>query len=159
MLKIFSCTGVGGLKNFCGAMECQHHCPPPSPYNFDSIHHMTSHISSILVDFTQDYAVSCTITFNRFFQIFIDLTLLSKCKLCTSAVLKINACCLTLSIPYFVLYEAAIGSKMLRRRNGVCRGIFVRCNGESSLKIDFVGKRSRVKIDTHHRNDGPSSYH
>ena len=56
-------------------------------------------------------------------------------------------------------YGAATRSKMFRCRNIVRRHIFVRCNGESSSKIDFVDERSRVKINMHRRNDGSSSYH
>ena len=37
-------------------------------------------------------------------------------------------------------YEAATGSKFFRRRDIVRRRMFVRCNGESSSKVNFVGK-------------------
>ena len=38
---------------------------------------------------------------------------------------------------------------MFRHRNIVRRRIFVRRNGESSSKIDFVNERSRVKTNMH----------
>ena len=60
---------------------------------------------------------------------------------------------------YCIHQLQAATMEMFRRRNIARRRVFVCCNGDSSWKIDFVGERSRVKIDMHRRNDGSSSCH